>query len=114
MAAEELGGGVDDDVGTVFDGPDEVRGAEGVVDDERDAVRMGQLRERLDVRDVGVRVAEGLDEDRFRIVLDGGLHFVEVMPKIFQKVVGVYNLLKKNKHQYYLFFYRIFFLNFRL
>ena len=40
---------------------------------------MSQLRERLDVRDVGVRVAEGLDEDRFRIVLDGGLHFVEVM-----------------------------------
>ena len=79
VAAEELCGGVDDDVSTVFDGPDEVRGAKGIVDDERDAVRMGQLRERLDVRDVGVRVAEGLDEDRFRIVLDGGLHFVEVM-----------------------------------
>ena len=79
MAAEELGGGVDDDVGTVFDGPDEVRGAEGVVDDERDAVRMSKLRQRVDVRDVRVGVAESLDEDGSRIVVDGGLHLVEVM-----------------------------------
>ena len=79
VAAEELGGGVDDDVGTVFDGPDEVRGAEGVVDDERDAVRMSKLRQRVDVRDVRVGVAESLDEDGSRIVVDGGLHLVEVM-----------------------------------
>ena len=79
MAAEELRGGVDDDVGTVFDGPDEVRSAEGVVDDERDVMRMSKFRQCVDVRDVGVRVAEGLDEDGSRIILYGGLHFVEVM-----------------------------------
>ena len=53
MPANELGGGVDDDVGTVFDGPDEVRGAEGVVDDERDAVRMSKLRQRVVISENG-------------------------------------------------------------
>ncbi len=37
VAAEELGGGVDDDVRPVLDRPDQVRGAQGGVDDERDA-----------------------------------------------------------------------------
>ena len=40
---------------------------------------MSKLRQRVDVRDVRVGVAESLDEDGSRIVVDGGLHLVEVM-----------------------------------
>ena len=38
MAADELGSGVDDDVSAMLDGTDQVRGAEGIIDDQRQAV----------------------------------------------------------------------------
>ena len=41
VAADELGGGVHHDVSAVLDGADQVRGAEGVVDDQRQAVLVG-------------------------------------------------------------------------
>ena len=41
MAADELGGRMDNDVGTMLDRADQVGRAEGVVDDKRNAVLVG-------------------------------------------------------------------------
>ena len=43
VAADELGGGVDHDVCAVLDGADQVRGAEGVIDDDRKTMLLGDL-----------------------------------------------------------------------
>ena len=40
---------------------------------------MGQLRQRIDVRDVAVRIAQSLDVDGAGVVLNRGLHLGEVM-----------------------------------
>ena len=72
VAADPLRGGVDDDVGAVLDRPAEERRGEGVVDDERDAGRVGDLREGLEVGDVELRVSDRLDVDGARRVVDGG------------------------------------------
>ena len=74
MAAQELGGGMDHDVGAVLDGPDQVGGAESVVDDQRQAVAVGQIGQGVDVGNVGVGVAQGLDVQGLGVVLNGGLH----------------------------------------
>ncbi len=42
-------------------------------------MRVGDLRDRVDVRDIAVRVAEGLEEDRPGVIRDGRLDFREVM-----------------------------------
>lgn len=78
MAAEELGGGVDDVVRAVVDGAQQVGGGEGRVDDHRDAVPVGDRGDRLDVRHVRVGVADRLDEERLGAVGDGRLPRTEV------------------------------------
>ena len=78
VAADELGGRVYHDVGSVFDGADEVGGAEGVVDDERDAVAVGYLGHGIDVDDARVGVAQRLDEDGLGVGLYGPLEVREV------------------------------------
>ena len=70
VAAEELRGGVDDDVRAERD---PVGRAERVVDDERQAVAVGDGGNGLDVRDVAVRVAQRLKIDGARVRLDGRL-----------------------------------------
>ena len=57
VSADKLGGGVDHDIRPVFDGPDEVGRAEGVVDDQGQAVGVGDGRHGVDVGDIGVGVA---------------------------------------------------------
>ena len=78
VTADELGGGVDHDIGTVFQRANQVRSTEGIVDKHRNLVLVGDFRNRLDVRDVGMRVAERLDEHELRVFLDGSLDFFEV------------------------------------
>ena len=82
MAADEFGGGVDYDVRTVLNGPDEIGGAEGVVDDQRQAVLVGDGGDGINVGDVAVGVAQGLQIDGTGVVLNGVLHLGQV--------VGVY------------------------
>ena len=79
MAADELRGGVDDDVGAVLERTEEARRAERVVHDDGQAVLVGDLGDGVDVGDVGVGVAEGLEVDERRVVLDGTLDLVEVV-----------------------------------
>ena len=73
VAADELGGGVDYHVGAVLNGPDEIGGAEGVVDDQRQAVPVGERCDGVDVGDIAVGVAQGLQIDGPGIGTDGGL-----------------------------------------
>ena len=78
MAADELGGGVDYDVGTVLDGAYEDWG-EGVVDDEDDAVAVGYFGDALEVGHVGVGIAEGLGIDDLGLGAYGCFEGLEVV-----------------------------------
>ena len=50
-----------------------VRGGEGVVHDHRQVVLVGDGGDGLEVGQVGVRVAEGLEVDELGVLLDGVL-----------------------------------------
>ena len=67
VAADVLGGGMDDDVRAPIHRPAEVRRRHGVVDDERDFGFVRDLRQRLDVDDVDERVTERLGVEELRI-----------------------------------------------
>jgi len=79
VAADELGGRVDDDVRAVLDGTDEVRGAKGVINDQRQAVLVGDGRDGVDVGDVTVGVAQSLEVDGLGVGLDRVLDLFQVM-----------------------------------
>ena len=79
VAADELGGRVDDDIRAVLDGSDQIRRAEGVVDDQRQAVTVGYLGDSVDIGYVGVGIAEGLEVDRAGVVADRALDLAEVV-----------------------------------
>ena len=57
---------------------EQIRGGDGVVDDERHAVAMCNLRDALDVEDLVVRVGDRLAVERARVVADCGLPRVEI------------------------------------
>ena len=67
VSAEELRRRVHNDVRAVLDGAQEVGRGKGVVDDDGYALRVRCLCDRLDVDEVGVRVADGLEKDALRI-----------------------------------------------
>ena len=79
VPADELGRAVHDDIRAVLDGADQIRRTEGVVDDERNAVRVGDGGERVDVGDVAVRVAERLDVECLGVGTDRGFDLVQVV-----------------------------------
>ena len=79
VAAQELGGGVNDDVRAVLDGADQVGGAEGVVHHQGDAVLVCQLSQGVDVGNVAVGVAQGLDINGAGLGTDGALHFGKIV-----------------------------------
>ena len=79
VATDELGGGVDDDVRAVLEWTEQVRGTEGVVDDDRETMLLGDLGNRIDIGDIGIGVAERLKVDGRGVVLDGALDLLEVV-----------------------------------
>ena len=79
MAADELGGRVDHDVGAPLDGPDKRRRGAGVVDDQRQTVLVRDGGELLDVGDVELGIAERLGVDGACLGVDGGAQAVEVV-----------------------------------
>ena len=79
VAADELGGGMDHDVRAVLDGADQVRRAESVVNDQRDAVLVGNFSDGVDVGDVGVGVAQRLQIDGAGVLLNGTLDLSQVV-----------------------------------
>ena len=69
VAADELGGGLDHDVSAVLQRAEQVRGGEGVVHNHRQVVLVGDFGDGFEVRQVGVRVAEGLEVDELGVLL---------------------------------------------
>ena len=58
------------DIRTVLDGPLQVGGSKGTVDDQRQTVCMGNVRNRADIRHVETRIANRLAEHHFGVALD--------------------------------------------
>ena len=79
MAADELGRGLDHDVGAVLQRAEQVRGGEGVVDDHRQMMLVGNCGDGLEVGQVGVRIAEGLEVDELGVLLDGVLELLRIL-----------------------------------
>ena len=79
VAADELGSRVNNDISAVLNRTDEVRGTESVVDYERQTVLVRNLCDSLDIRNIGIRVAESLDVNRLSIVLDSAFQFFQIV-----------------------------------
>ena len=79
VTADELGSRVNNDISTVLNRTDEVRGTESVVDYERQTVLVRNLCDSLDIRNIGIRVAESLDVNRLSIVLDSAFQFFQIV-----------------------------------
>jgi len=72
VAANPFGGGVNDDIGSVLDGLDEVSaGSKGVVHDQRNTRIVGDLCNGLEIGDVVLGVANTLDVDGLGLVVNG-------------------------------------------
>ncbi len=72
VAAEVLRRGVHNDVSSMLEGADQVRGGDGVVDDERHTVVVGDLSDERNVEHVDLRVTDGLGEKQFGVGAHGG------------------------------------------
>ena len=59
----------------MLNGPDQIGGAEGVVNDQRQAVAVGDFRDGVNVRNIGVGVAQGFNVNGLGVGLNGGFHF---------------------------------------
>ena len=70
VAADELRSRVDDDVRAILERAQLIRRRERAVDDERDVVLVRDVSDSLDVDEVGIRIADGLDVDDARVLLD--------------------------------------------
>ena len=79
VAADELGGGLDHHVGAVLQRAEQVRSGEGVVHDHRQVMLVGDFGDCLEVRQISVRVAEGLEVDELGVLLDGVLELLRVL-----------------------------------
>ena len=79
VTAEELRSRVNDDVGAVLQRTNEVGRAEGVVDNEGDAVLMSYSGHPFEVEHVGVGVTEGLSINDFCVGLDSCFKSLEVV-----------------------------------
>ena len=67
VAADELRCGVSHNVCAVLKRANQIGRTEGVVGNKRQTVLVCNLRNRINVRDIGVRVAEGLNVDRLGV-----------------------------------------------
>lgn len=79
VATDELGSGMHHNVGTVFKRTNQIRRTEGIVDHQRNLVLVSNLGDSIDIRDIGMRVAERFDKDKLRVFLDSGFDSLQVM-----------------------------------
>ncbi|CDZ89285.1 hypothetical protein RHRU231_470133 [Rhodococcus ruber] len=79
VAAEVFGGRVHDDVGAVLEGADQVGGGDGVVDDQRQGVLVGDGGDAGDVEEVVFGVGDGFAVEGAGGGADGGAPLVEVV-----------------------------------
>ena len=79
MAADVLGQRVDHDIGAVIEGAAQHWRGDGVVDDQRHAMLVGDLGQTLEIDDVAGRIADGLAEDGAGLVIDQRLEAGEII-----------------------------------
>ena len=79
MAADEFRGGMDDNIGAMLDRPDQVRCTEGIVNHNGNPMPVCDFRNRVDVRDITVRIAQGFQEDRPGVIRNRRFHLFEIM-----------------------------------
>ena len=79
VTADKFGCRMNDDVRTMLDRTDEIRGAEGVVDHQRKSVLMCDLGDSVDIGNVGIRITERFKIDRLGVILYRALYCIEIM-----------------------------------
>ena len=65
-----LRGGMDDDICAPFEGTAIDRGRKGIIDDQRDIMRVSDICKKLDINNIQRGIGDGLDKDRFGIGLE--------------------------------------------
>lgn len=79
VATDEFRGGVNDDVGPVLNGTQQIRRGEGVVHDKGDAVTVRDLRYLVNAGNVGIRIPERFKVNGLGVVANGRLDRFEVV-----------------------------------
>src|SRR5450631_3304070 len=79
VAPDELGGRMHDDVGAVLERPVQIRGGQGVVDDQGHVMLMGYRGDAGHIEDVASRIAYRLAIEGPRVRAHGGGPCVEVI-----------------------------------
>jgi hypothetical protein len=79
MAAEPFRQRMHDDVGAVGERLREVGSGEGGIDDERQPVRVGHVRHRLEIGHLERGIGNRLDKNRPRLVIDGGRDLIDLV-----------------------------------
>lgn len=77
VIAEELGCGADYDIRTVLDRTDKIRSTEGIIYHRRQTVLVSKLSYRINIGNIAVGVAESLNVDRSRVILNCRLDLCE-------------------------------------
>ena len=77
VAADEFGERVNDNVRTMLQRSEKVRGGDGIIDDKRDAGSMGNSGYRLEIINIVFRIADRLDVDQAGI-------FIDCLPDVFR------------------------------
>ena len=78
VSADELRGGMYHNIRSVFHGTNEVRCPERIVYNQRNAVTVGNIRYFLQINQVAIRIAEGLDENGLRMLLNCLLEVIQI------------------------------------
>ena len=68
-----------DDVSTMLERLNQVRGCDSVVDNQRDAVAVSDRRNTLDVKNADLWVSDGLGEEQLGVWLNCALPLIEVI-----------------------------------
>ena len=70
MSADKLRGRMYNNICTVLNGADQIRCAECIVDDQRYFMAVGDISTFFNVNNIGIGIAQRLDENGFCILLD--------------------------------------------
>ena len=79
MSAKKLCRRMDNKIGPVLKRADQIRSAERVVDHKRDMVPVRDPCDRIQIRNIAVRIAQRFQKNGFRLRTDGSFHSRQIM-----------------------------------
>ena len=79
MAANEFSGGMNHDIRAVLNRPDHIRCSERIVNHKRNLMRMGNCGDGVNIRDIRIRIAQGLDKHGFCLFIDRAFDLVRIL-----------------------------------